>query len=166
VLLLAFFGALVLLLSSLSLQTLALQSRSSEGLLRLHRQREDALLSAAQLVVGRLQQHRCLLDLPLSDWTKPSAAAEQCSTASDRQGLMQGQLPVPDDVAGRFTVVGFEPVYRVDAAGEDPSTVLEGADLTLEWQPSRGGRDQRRFRLQLEPAADLLQPPLLRGLHP
>lgn len=165
-LLLAFFGALVLLLSSLSVQTVALQSRSSEGLLWLRRQREDALFSAAQLVVGRLQQHRCLLELPLSDWTKPSAVAEQCSTASDRQALMQGQLPVPDDAAGRFKLVSFEPVYRVDAAGEEPSTVLDGADLTLEWQPSRGGRDQRRFRLQLEPAADLAQPPLLRGLQP
>lgn len=156
----------MLLLSSLSLQTVALQSRSSEGVLRLRRQRDDALFSAAQLVVGRLQQHRCLLELPLSDWTKPSAVAQQCSTSSDRQALLEGQLPPPDDAAGRFMLVGFEPAYRVDAAGAEPSTVLDGADLTLEWKPSRGGSDQRRFRLQLESAADVLQPPLLRGLQP
>lgn len=161
---LALFGALVLLLSSLSLQSLALQSRSNEGVGRLRRQREDALFSAAQLLVGRLQQHRCLLALPLSDWTRPSPAAEQCSTAGERQALLEGALPAPDGAAGRFSLVDVAPAHRMDAAAAAPTDGLEGVDLTLQWRPSGGGREQRRFRLRLEPAADPLQAPLVRGL--
>ena len=167
VLLLAFFGALVLLLSSLSLQTVALQTRRSEGGFGERRQREDALFSAAQLVVGRLQAHRCLLTLSLKTWAE--AADHECSRASDRKTLLEGTLPAPDADRGRYVLLGYEPDYHplpVDPVSGQPGAVLEGADLTLEWRASSGGRVQRSFRLLLEPAADALQPPLLRRIQP
>ena len=168
VLLLAFFGALVLLLSSLSIQTAALQSRTSEFTLRLRRQREDALFSAAQLVLAQLQQHRCVLTLPLADW--PTSPQADCLSAVDRARLVAGQLPEPETDIGTYQLVGYEPAYRFlpdpDNPAEPSKAVLEGADLTLEWRSSRGGSDRRNFRVLLVPDADLLQPPKLRGIQP
>ena len=63
-------AALVLLLSSLSLQTLALQGRRQMiGQLR-QRAQEDQLASAAQQLLGTLRQdHPCLLERRLVEWS-------------------------------------------------------------------------------------------------
>ncbi|MFM7634596.1 MAG: hypothetical protein ACKO7Z_03240 [Cyanobacteriota bacterium] len=156
VLLLGFMGGLVLLLSSLGLQTLALQSRRSEALLLQRRQREDRLVSAVQLVAARLQRHPCLLLLPLGDWE--SAAAALCSNAADRQALLAGRLPAPDGELGQYRLLRYLPAFGAAAS-------LEGADLTLEWRLPGGGSQRRSFRLQLQPAAAPLAPPLLRGVR-
>lgn len=147
-LLLALFGGLVLLLSSLSVQTTALQSRASDHRLVLRRHQEDALFSAAQLVAQRLQRHRCLLTLPLAQWTGPAAAS--CSTPTERLALQAGELPGADGASGRFLLVNY---------------TLPG-DLELEWRPAAGGAVRRRIRLALLAASDPQAPPLLRGLRP
>ncbi|MCP9886719.1 hypothetical protein KBY96_02040 [Cyanobium sp. ATX 6A2] len=61
--------ALLLMLSSLLLLTLALQSRLQAAVQRQRRQAEDELMSAAQVLAGRLQR-QCpdLLVLPHSAW--------------------------------------------------------------------------------------------------
>lgn len=167
-LLLAFFGALVLLLSSLSIQTAALQSRGSEFTLRLRRQREDALFSAAQLVLAQLQQHRCVLTLPLAEWSTSGQA--DCLSAADRAQLVSGQLPAPDADLGTYQVLRYDPAYRfvsgASGAAQPLQAELTGADLTLEWRSSKGGRDRRSFRVLLVRGTDLLAPPQLRGIQP
>lgn len=151
-LLLAFFGALALLLSSLSIQTAALQSRSSDFSLRQRAKREDWLSSAAHLVAGRLQRYPCLLPLLLVEWEGPEAP---CITSDALEQLRRGTLPSPDTDAGSYTITGYSPV-------REPSVdlTLIGADLELEWQPKRGPVSLRRFRIALLPG------PRLGGIQP
>lgn len=156
-LLLALFGGLVLLLSSLSVQTTALQSRASDHRLVLRRHQEDALFSAAQLVAQRLQRHRCLLTLPLAQWAGPAAAA--CSTPTERLALQAGELPGADGASGRFLLVNY-------TLPDPPEPLAPGGDLELEWRPAAGGAVRRRIRLALLAASDPQAPPLLRGLRP
>jgi hypothetical protein len=66
---LASTGALMLLLSSLSLQTAALQARRQFLEQLQQRQQEDRLASAAQQLVGRLRREQpVLLEQPLRQW--------------------------------------------------------------------------------------------------
>ncbi|MFM9100466.1 MAG: hypothetical protein ACKOPS_03640 [Cyanobium sp.] len=83
---LAWSMSLLLLLSSLSLQALALQEGSLQALQQRRRQQEDQLMTAAQRLAGRLQrQHRCLLPLAIAAW--PAAG---CATATELAELRQG----------------------------------------------------------------------------
>lgn len=141
--LLGFFGGLVLLLSSLSIQTAVLQARSSEFSLLRRRQQDDALASAAQLLIGRLAAVPCTLGLPRSDWTvvsNPSGSAPCISTAMQAQ-LEGGTLPGPDAARGRFLLTD----YTLQRYGNG----IDGAQLTVQWMPARGRMIQRRFRVLL-----------------
>ena len=83
---LAWSVSLLLLLSSLSLQALALQEGSLQALQQRRRQQEDQLMTAAQRLAGRLQrQHRCWLPLAAAAW--PAAG---CATAAELEELRQG----------------------------------------------------------------------------
>lgn len=89
----------LLLLSSLSLQALALQGRSLQGVQQRRRHLEDQLLAAAQQLAGTLQQrHRCLLPLADDAWDPESrdpaavAAPPPCVSAVELPALRQGQV--------------------------------------------------------------------------
>lgn len=83
---LAWGVSLLLLLSSLSLQALALQEGSLQALRQRRRQQEDQLMTAAQRLAGRLQRrHACLLVLADGAW-----AAAGCATADELAALRQG----------------------------------------------------------------------------
>lgn len=154
-LLLAVFGGLVLLLSSLSIQTAALQARSSEFSLLRRRQQDDALASAAQLLMGRLAAVPCTLALSRSDWTKDLGSPPCISTATLAQ-LEGGTLPGPDAARGRFLLTDYAP-QRHD-------NVIEGAQLTVRWMPAKGRVSQRRFRVLLAMESDGALK--LRGVRP
>ncbi len=137
-LLLAFFGALVLLLSSLSIQTAALQARSSEFSLRKRRQQEDALASAAQLIAGRLAAFPCALGLSLPAWT----ADDACMGEEALQQLTTGTMPGPDADRGTYLLTDYAP--QSNGIG-----VIDSAQLTVQWRPTNGRVSQRRFRVLL-----------------
>ena len=81
-------AALMLLLSSLSLQTASLQARRQLLLELQQRQQQDLLASAAQQLVGRLKlQHPCLLEHDVAAW-----AAAPCLGGVDPQGLAAGVI--------------------------------------------------------------------------
>jgi hypothetical protein len=83
---LAWSVSLLLLLSSLSLQALALQEGSLQAVQQRRRQQEDLLMTAAQRLAGRLQRrHPCLLALADGAW-----AAAGCATADELAALRQG----------------------------------------------------------------------------
>lgn len=85
---LAFGASLVLLLGSLSLQSLVLQRRL--GLLREEQRghQEDALASAAQQLVAALNRdHPCLLTLPLERWGSDGLP---CASPEQQRSLAQG----------------------------------------------------------------------------
>jgi hypothetical protein len=85
---LAVGASLVLLLGSLSLQTLVLQRRL--GVLREEQRglQEDALASAAQQLVAALNRdHPCLLTLPLERWGSDGLP---CASPEQQRSLAQG----------------------------------------------------------------------------
>jgi hypothetical protein len=94
---LAWSVSLLLLLSSLSLQALALQEGSLQALRQRRRLQEDQLMTAAQRLAGRLQrQHRCLLPLAAGEWD-----AAGCATAAELGALRQGLRAYrPEPAAG------------------------------------------------------------------
>ena len=143
VLLLGFCGGLVLLLSSLSIQTAVLQARSSAFSLLRRRQQDDALASAAQLLIGRLAAVPCTLGLSRSDWTVVSSTSGSapCISAAMQAQLEGGTLPGPDAADGRFLLTD----YTLQRYGN----VIDGAQLTVQWMPARGRMIQRRFRVLL-----------------
>ncbi len=149
VMLMALVGGLLLLLSGLSLQTLALQSRASEQLLERRRQQQDGLASAAQLVAARLQRHPCLIALPRQAWNQ---APSGCITPLELEELAGGRLPEPDQQAGRYAISGYTPP---DPQANPP----QAAQLDLLWQPQRGPERRQRFRLLLAEGS-------LRGIRP
>ena len=82
---LATTGALVLLLSSMSLQTAVLQSRRVLLLQAQRQHQEDQLTSAAHRLGAELTgPYRCLLALPSEQWPQAAAAA---ATAGCPAGL-------------------------------------------------------------------------------
>jgi hypothetical protein len=84
---LATTGALVLLLSSLSLQTAVLQSRRVLLLQAQRQHQEDQLTSAAHRLGAELTgPYRCLLALPSDQW--PQAATAGCPAGVDPAGLL------------------------------------------------------------------------------
>ena len=129
-------ASLLLLLSSSSLQLLALQSRIQTAQLQRRHQLEDTLVSAAQQQAAALSASGgCLLTAPLEQW---SSAASECGIGSERlQGAQLGQI---DGQAYRVTA------YTVQA-GETAQTTAE-LELQLDGdRPWRAG-----FRLQLTAA--------------
>jgi hypothetical protein len=85
---LASTAALMLLLSSLSLQTVSLQARRQLLVQLQQRQQQDLLASAAQQLLGRLKlQHGCLLERPQADW-----AAAPCLEGTPVEAISQGQV--------------------------------------------------------------------------
>jgi len=129
--------SLLLLLSSVSLQALALQARSLQGVQQQRRQLEDQLLEAAQQVAARLQrQHRSLLPLADSDWDPNDPLLEL------RQGMVADQpwrlvSYVPDAAQGRSEL-------RIQLQGGGPS-----AAFALHWQQLPGvGAEPWLLRVQ------------------
>lgn len=157
VLLFALLGALLLLLSSLSIHTAVLQSRASEASLGQRAQRYDQLSSAAQVVAGALQRHRCLLVLSLAQWASQGLA---CITPDQLMALLSGSLPGVDAAAGRYQIQGYEVIEQ-----PLPSGVALAGNLDLRWQPQQGAALQRRFRLDLIAAAGQSLP-MLAGVRP
>lgn len=131
-------GAMLLLLSSSSLQLMALQSGMQARQLQRRHQVEDVLASAAQQQAAALQASGpCLLTVDLAQW--PDAAASCGLTAEQLQALQQGQVG-----ASAYRVTA----YRV---GGDAAA----ASAELELQLSSGGERPWRagYRLALDPAA-------------
>ena len=117
---LSFSVSLLLLLSSLSLQALALQGRSLQVVQQRRRLLEDRLMEAAQQFAGALQrQHRCLLPLSDVQW-----AQAPCADPGALEALRQG-------VAGEqgWQLLHYRPQAGVGGEGQ--------AELLL--QPSGGG---------------------------
>lgn len=149
---LASTGALLLLLSSLSLQAMALQERSSLAAQQRRRLREDRLMSAAQLLVGRLQRrHRCLLTRPVQTWPEAS-----CLAGGDLAELHSATAAVGD---GPYRLVQYCPEPAVPAAAELPRALLV---LELE-QPAPARR--AAFHVLLAPGQDPLEPARVAGLR-
>jgi hypothetical protein len=126
---LAISASLLMLLSSLSFQALALQQHAQLQLQWRQRQLEDALQSAAQQLAGELQrQHSCLLPLPLALW--PSAV---CSTPVLPDGVvLLAYQPSPG---------GAQMLLRREAGGS-------AAAFALHWQPAPAGATPQLQRLQ------------------
>ncbi|APD47555.1 hypothetical protein KQ302_03990 [Synechococcus sp. CS-602] len=136
---LSFGVGLVLLLSSLSLQTAALHGhRQMAGQWR-QRQASDALASAAQQVAAQLHgPYRCLLQVPSSQW--PPAG---CGAGASLAGLREGEVG-----SSRYRLVEWWPAPGPAA---EPVTALE-ARLRLELGGEEtGSRAQALFGLRLDP---------------
>jgi hypothetical protein len=118
---LALSVSLLLLLSSLSLQALALQGGSLQAVQQRRRQQEDQLMTAAQQLAGRLQRrHRCLLALDEQAW-----GAAGCATAGELAALRQGQGQGP----GSWRLMRYSQQPSAEAGG----ALLEGrAQLLLQ----------------------------------
>lgn len=123
---LACTGALLLLLSSLSLQGVVLHGRAVQAVERSRLQADDQLASAAQLLAADLQgPYACLQPLPSSRWQE-QPLPDDCPPDLDPAGLQQ-------------LAVAGQPVLL---SSWQPAA--EGGELRL--QLPEGGL-QRRFRL-------------------
>lgn len=110
---LSFSVSLLLLLSSLSMQALALQGHSLQGVQHRRRQLEDRLLVAAQQLAGSLQrQHRCLLPLADHAWAQAG-----CADAGQLAALQQGVAAEQG-----WQLVHYRP--QVGATGEGQAELL------------------------------------------
>jgi hypothetical protein len=113
----ALAASLVLVLSSLSLQTTTLQTRSRLQSTQRLRHAEDALLSAAQKIVADLnQQHACLTVLPMAEWV---TVGHVCADPHVQAGLRTGRV-----LESSYEVLDWQPL---PAAGGAPRK----AHLTL-----------------------------------
>lgn len=154
--------SLLMLLSSLSLQALALQGRSLQGVQQRRRHLEDQLLVAAQQLAGSLQRrHRCLL--PLADHAWDPAAPAAAAAAAPLPCVSGAALP-----ALRQGLVGDQPwtlvSYRPDPEqqrGELQVRLAAGgpaAAFALHW-------DLRAPAGEAEPWLVRVQPLGLRGVR-
>lgn len=134
--------SLLLLLGSLSVQTVSLQSRlqgDSEQQLQIS---EDRLNSAAQLLVARIQQqHACLLLLGLERWSDAA-----CASPSEQALLRQGEV-----FGSAWQLVRWQPDTTIQSEGGVQRLTLElalaaqagalarrsGFELRLAGQPSQ-----------------------------
>lgn len=129
---------MVLLLSSLSLQTAALQGRRRDASQFQRRAAQDGLASAAQVVAGQLQQdYPCLVSTALREWD----ARNTCNPGGNLDELTKGTLSGSDE--------GLSGIYTV----ENYQIVGDKAALDLLWQPSqaRARSTRQRFWLTLSP---------------
>lgn len=98
-------AALVLLLSGLSLQTAVLHQRELAAEALRQRHEEDALASAAQRLVAQLDgPYRCLMTLPLVQW---SAAAAACDPPISTVQL--AALHEPQEAGLALRLLAWEP---------------------------------------------------------
>lgn len=138
-------GALLLLLSCLSLQSLIwgrqLDGRSAWQ----QRQADDLLSSAAQRVAVLFNRsHRCLLTVPSAAWPVVSTTPAGCDDGVDPAPLLQSHLP-----AGSVRLVGWIPPQRSEHAAHAGQASGWGV-LTLARASGREATPlQRRYRLQL-----------------
>lgn len=101
-------ASLLLLLGSLSLQSLSLQGRLRGEAEQRLQEAEDRLVSAAQMLVATLQlRHACLLPLPLERW--PVAG---CASAAELEGLARGEV-----LGSRWRLLSWHPEPPLAAAG-------------------------------------------------
>ena len=78
--------SMLLLLGSLSLQTVALQGHLDQVRQAGRGRDEDALVGASQRLVGELnRRHACLLSLPLSRW---SQEGQSCASLPEQAALL------------------------------------------------------------------------------
>ena len=135
---LALSASLVLLLSSLSVQTAALQSRKRDASQFRRRAAQDGLASAAHVVTGQLQQtYPCLLTTALSQWSRRNT----CHPGGNPDALTTGTLTGSSEaLGGTYTLENYR-------------TIGDQVALDLHWQPARAqGRGMRqRFWLTLQP---------------
>jgi hypothetical protein len=131
-------AALLLLLSSVSLQTASLQARRQLLLQVQQRQQLDLLASAAQQLVGRLRlQHPCLLEQPSSAWE-----GAPCLDGQAAQMLQQGQIG-----AHAYRLLSWQPTgagaeLRLGLAAGGPTAafaLVEGDLRELGLQAAAGG---------------------------
>lgn len=109
---LSFGAALVLMLSSLSVQTAALQGATQAAAELRSRQLEDTLASAAQQVAGQLSGlHACLLALPLAAWP-----ASGCGVGAEAATLRDGTV---GEAAYRITA--WQPAPGTEGGGAVPT---------------------------------------------
>lgn len=102
-------AALVLLLTSLSVQTAALQGSALAAAELKQRQQEDALDSAAQRVAAQLSgAYACLLPQASAAWVMPVAG---CAPGLDPAVVAVGQVGEND-----YRVVGWRPALGGEAA--------------------------------------------------
>lgn len=145
---LAMSACLVALLGSLSVQSAVLQNHwlqtGRQGL----RQQEDALISAAQELVGRLNRLQpCLLALPLEHWGRPESG---CPVPLPLESLMEGQ-----EERGRWRLLAWQP-------SSSPEASAATATALLEWLPATGLRAPRRGSFSVLLAGAPLQAQTLR----
>lgn len=121
--------SLVLGLSSLSMQTATLQARARLGSTLRLRHAEDALMSAAQHLIGQLnRRHGCLLELPLADWSTQGMA---CADSAEQGALREGSvLEMP------YRLVEWKPDHA-------PGGEVHRAELLLELGEAGSRRPQR-----------------------
>lgn len=150
---LASLVSLVMLLGCLSMQSMTLQNAERLAALLRLRQAEDSLSSAAQHLVAALQsQHRCLLSLPLEQWS-----AASCISASQLQGLAQGEVN-----AMPVQLVDWRPQTSASQATEPAAAAAATAELLLELRPPDGQPALRSaFAVALQGS-----PPAVRDLRP
>ena len=78
--------SMLLLMGSLSLQTVALQGHLDQVSQAERGRDEDALVGAAQRLVGELnRRHACLLSLPLSRWPQEG---QSCASLPQQEALL------------------------------------------------------------------------------
>ncbi len=148
---LALGASLVLMLSSLSLQTSALQSMVQSGTALRQRQAEDRLASAAHQLVGELSgTYGCLLALPLAAWP------QQGGVCSDQAS--QGRLRRNAVLGSSYRLLAWAP------SGLDRMDLVLELDA-VERQPPRRGRFSVRLLEGGHRAGDL-QELGLRGVVP
>lgn len=152
---LAISACLVALLGSLSVQSAVLQNHwlqvSRQGL----RQQEDALASAAQQLVGRINRlHPCLLALPLEQW---SLAHSHCPAPFPLEPLIEG-----DDPRGHWRLLSWQPgrASETDSSASETNssaTATVTATALLELTPSAGAMAPRRARFTVLLAGEPLR---------
>ena len=138
--------SMLMLLGSLSLQTVALQGRLDQVSQAGRGRDEDALVGAAQRLVGELnRRHPCLLPLPHSRWAQEGQA---CAGLPEQQAL----LGVGGSFGGRLLA------WHPD---------LHQAEALVEAAPAAPGRTARRaaFRVDLQADPPRAQSPRLLGLR-
>ena len=134
-------ASLLVLLSSSSLQLLALRNKVLVRQLHQRQQIEDTLASAAQQQVAALQAaHGCLLGVDLDQWQQ---AAADCQLSPAQQQQQRG-----GEARGHAYRVA---AYRLVSRGAGTST----AELDLQLRGTRPWR--ARYRLRLESRAEGLQ---------
>jgi len=140
-------SALLLLLGSLSVQTVALQGRLGQASREGRGRQEDALAAAAQQLVAVMNlRHPCLLVLPLTRW---SQEGRPCASAPEQAALLRGE-----GGGSRWHLLD----WRSSAAG---------AEALIELDSAASGAPPRRAAFAVALLAEPLraQPPRLLGLR-